>query len=124
MRIVTANVTGWETAKNYLQHADAEFIMLQEVKATDAQADGFRAMALRRGLAFKSSAALGVQKRRSAGVMVAWRRHMAVNTDSPIPENERFVAVQLKTQELGQVLMGSLYLHQGVPYATARRRTS
>ena len=44
---------------------------------------------------------------------LAWRRHLAVSGKPVAFSNERFVATTLKNSTLGELTIGSIYLHQG-----------
>ena len=65
------------------------------------------------GYAFLASAADGSAQHRSGGVMVAWRRHLAVSGTSGGASNPRFVSTVLRHTVFGEVNIGSIYVHQG-----------
>ena len=114
--LVTANVTGWESAKNYIRQATADILMLQEVKASTTQAEGFKEQARQIGYAYHATPATGDLKHKSAGALIAWKRHMAVQQDRQTAQNERCATVTLTTREMGEVTIGSIYLNQGDPF--------
>ena len=92
--------------------------MLQETKSWEEATNRFKRTALKAGYCFQAAHAIGESRSSfSSGVMVAWRRHLCVSAHSTVPPTERYVAVTLRSTSLGEVVIGSLYLHQGTTLA-------
>ena len=97
LRLVTANVTSWKSAQDYIKSVSEDFVLLQEIKASESQANNFRETAAKCGYVFHTGGSIA-SKVRSAGVMVAWRRHLAVKPQHFVHEDDRFAAVMVKTR--------------------------
>ena len=91
---VTANVTSWQSAQSFVCGAQADVIFVQETKASDTQAKNFRNRARQAGFNFESAAASGEANARSAGVMLAWKRHLACTHSAVVQSTDRTVGVQ------------------------------
>ena len=96
-------------------NSQAPLMMIQETKASAHDLLKFRTIAQLHGLAFSAQPASGQANARSGGVMVAWRRHLAVDTKPAFVASNRSVSATLRTRHLGDVVVCSLYLHQGQP---------
>ena len=108
MTLISANVTSWKSAKRFVQDARDDILMIQESKATKEQIEEYRTMANRNGYAVRGGEAKG----RSAGVILAWKRHLAVKEDPICATNDRVVTMTLRTRCMGEVVIGSLYAPQ------------
>ena len=86
---------------------------MQESKATARQVDGFRFTAKCAGYNITATEAEGPASGRSAGVMICWRRHLAVSEDNTVPNGPRSVSLKFTSKHLGELILASIYLHQG-----------
>ena len=80
MEVITANVSSWKDAQRYILNARSPIMMIQETKASAQDTEAFRPDAVRHGLNFAAHPAAGDANARSGGVLVAWQRHLAVDT--------------------------------------------
>ena len=112
--ITTANTSWWSKASDYLLGCGSDVVLLQETKSQPADIKAFRWKAYSAGYSFMESNAIGDKRiSLSCGVMVAWKRHLRVNNEPVVTPTERFVDVTLSTSVLGEIVLGSIYLHQG-----------
>ena len=110
---MTANVTSWATATKYITDSTEDVLLLQESKATAQQVAKFRFAAKQSGYNLHSADATGPSQARSAGVIIAARRHLAIKPDSTVPHSSRCMSVTIDTRDLGRVTLASVYAHQG-----------
>ena len=110
---MTANVTSWASATKYIIDSTEDVLLLQESKATAQQVAKFRFAAKQSGYILHSADATGPSQARSAGVIIASRRHLAIKPDSTVPHSSRCMSVMVDTRDLGRVTLVSTYAHQG-----------
>ena len=60
-----------------------------------------------------ATVAAGRAGARSAGVCIAWRKHLTVTTDDLVTHSHRVVTVTLTTRATGYLTVASVYLPQG-----------
>ena len=113
--IATANTTSWSNAAEFLLASDSEVLLLQETKSQPADVRAFRRRAYNAGYLFKEAHAIGDRKiSLSSGVLVAWKRHLRIDQQDNIEKSERYVDISLTNALLGEIVIASVYLHQGV----------
>ena len=74
------------------------------------QVNTFRKTARKQGYILHAQAAKGNPKSRSCGVLVAWRKHLAVQPDAGLPQSDRVVSVAINTKATGKIIVTSIYL--------------
>ena len=86
---------------------------MQETKAKAAQISAFRFAAQASGYVLTASDAEGKSGARSSGVLIAWRRHLTVKTETVVSPTPRAVAVEVQSRATGTLTVVSAYLPQG-----------
>ena len=94
--------------------SEDDIVLLQETKSWQAAVDKLRRPAKQAGFCLHAENALGATRTNfSGGVMVAWRRHLCVSNISAVQPSERYIDVTLRSALLGEIVIGSIYVHQG-----------
>ena len=100
--IVTANTTSWQSARNFILESEFDLILLQETKSWPAATNALRNPAAKAGYCFVESHPLGDRKIEfSGGIIIAWKRHLRVDTNPVVQPSARFRDVTLRCSCLG-----------------------
>ena len=115
LKMVTMNVTSWNSCRNYLRIVcDADLVFIQETKKHKEAAREVAAALYKQGWRAAFAPSHIKEKEQSGGVAILWRPHLDVWLDEePIIAEARIVSAYLRHPALGVVRIYSVYLEVG-----------